>query len=157
VSTKPIHGTPVDPQDVTWLELMQEARKESVKSLGEAAKQIIGVAPILSGLYAAALSFAKILPTYWQQNPSARYIFVAPILLWLISLIAAVASIFPQAYTYNPHSPEEAQNAYHEIVSTKHRWLKVAMVFLILSIVALLFAVWTYLGVLASGQVVMKE
>jgi hypothetical protein len=156
VSAKPIRGEPADPQDVTWLELMQEARKESVKSLGEAAKQVIGVAPILSGLYAAALGFAKIQPEYWKQNSEARYIFVAPILLWLISLIAAVVSTFPQAYTYNPHDPAEARDAYNDIVSTKHRWLKVAMVFLILSIAALLFAVWTYLGVLASGQVVVK-
>ena len=113
--------------------------------------------PILSGLYAAALGFAKIKPEYWQANDSARFVFVAPILLWLISLIAAVAAFFPQAYTYNPHSPDEARDAYNQIVSTKHTWLKVGMVFLVLSLLALLLAVWTYLGILASGNVVMKE
>src|SRR5262249_1462824 len=118
---------------------------------------LIGVAPILSGLYTAALSFAKIKPEYWQENPMSRFIFAAPILLWLVSLIAAVVSIFPQAHTYNPYSPDKAREAYNKIVSTKHRWLIVGMVFLILSILALLIAVWTYLGILAKGGVVMKD
>src|SRR5438046_142312 len=119
-------GEPPAGQDLAWLELIQEARKTSLRSLEETAKQIVGALPILSGLYAVLLGFAKISPAYWQANQYARYIFVAPILFWLLSLIAAIASLFPQAYDYNPNSPDEARNTYTSVISTKHSRLKVA-------------------------------
>ena len=153
MSEEPLRGAPPNWQDIAWLELMHEARKTSLKSLDDAAKQLIGIVPILSGLYAAALGLAKIKPEYWQANDSARFFFAAPILILLITLIAAVAAFFPQAYTYNPHSPDDARDAYNQIVAAKHTRLKWAMGFLVLSLLALLAAVWTYLGVLASGLV----
>jgi hypothetical protein len=154
MSQRPIRGQPPSDQDIKWLELMQEARKTSLKSLDDAARQLIGLAPILSGLYAATLGLAKIKPDYWQSNAISRLIFVAPILFWLISLCVAVTAVFPQAYTYNPYRPDEARDIYNTIISTKHWRLKVSLLFLILSMLALLLAVWTYLGISAEGRVV---
>jgi hypothetical protein len=158
MSEPPQPGRPPSQEDLYWLELMQEARKESLKSLGEAAKQLIGVVPILSGLYAATLGLAEIEPDYWQAHPDARYVFVAPLLLWVFSLIFAFISLFPQAYgPFNPHSPDDARTALKRLISDKHFWLKLGMVMLISGIFVLLIAVWRYLDILTGGYVSMKE
>ena len=86
--TDAIHGTPPSQEDLKWLELMDNARKESLKSIEDAAKQMIGLNGIISGIYYGAVTFSKL--SYTSLQGGNRVLFIAPVVLWLASLTVAV-------------------------------------------------------------------
>ena len=146
--TTSLHGMPPNPDDLKWLDLMDAARKDSLRSIEDAAKQLIGLNGIISGIYYGAVTFSK-LPAAALAGAN-RIVFAAPVALWLVSLVVAVLVLMPRAYAYNPHSPDEARDAYTRIVTTKDTRLKIALWLFIASIVALLVALWQYLQILAA-------
>ena len=142
---EPILGRPPAKQDLRWLTLMDEARKGSLAAIDEAAKQLIGLDGLISGIYFGAVALSN-LPAAIAAMAVNRVIFLAPVALWLASLVAAVLVLTPKTYSYNPNSPEEARDTYLAIVATKHGRLKVALGLFVASIVALAFALWMYLN-----------
>jgi hypothetical protein len=146
--TTSLQGTPPSADDLKWLELMDAARKDSLRSIEDAAKQLIGLDGIISGIYYGAVTFSKLPPA--ALAGTNRVVFAAPVALWLVSLVAAVLVLMPRAYAYNPHSPDEARDAYTRIVATKDTRLKIALWLFVASIIALLVALWQYLAILAA-------
>ena len=146
--TTPLQGMPPSQEDLKWLELMDAARRDSLRSIEDAAKQLIGLDGIISGIYYGAVTFSNLPPA--ALVGANRIVFAAPVALWLISLIAAVLVLMPRAYAYNPHSPDDARDAYTRIVATKDTRLKVALWLFVASIIALLIALFNYLNILAA-------
>ena len=137
-----LHGQPPDSEDLKWLELMDAARKDSLRSIEEAAKQLIGLDGLISGIYFGAFAFTDLS----NLQAGSRILFIAPVVLWLASLVMSVLALTPRAYAYNPHSPDEARKVYTRLVAVKDRRLKIALWIFVASIVALVIALWAYLG-----------
>lgn len=143
-----IHGAPPSQEDLKWLELMDNAHKDSLKSIDDAAKQIIGLSGIISSIYYGAVALSKLSAASLQGGN--RVLFIAPVVLWLASLVAAVLALIPRAYSYNPYSPDEAREAYQRVVAAKDRRLKIALWLFVASIIALVGALCKYLEILAT-------
>jgi len=137
-----IMGRPPGAEEMKWLELMDAARKDSLRAIEEAAKQLIGLDGLISGIYFGAFAFTDLS----GLQDASHFIFMAPVVLWLASLVAAVLALTPRAYAYNPHSPDEARDTYNQLVAMKDRRLKIALWIFVASIVALVAALWAYLG-----------
>ena len=117
---------------------------ESIKSIEETAKQIIGVAGILEGLYFHAIAYSDIRGQLGGVGPLLLYLL--PLLLWLVSLLAALLVFFPRAYASNISSWRESKAAFERIVAYKHAMLKIAGLFLVLGALALFAAMGAYLA-----------
>lgn len=139
----PIYGRPRSQEKLFWVQAVREARKDALKTVDEAARQIIGLVTLLSGLYFAAISFGQV-P---KGVPGLRLLFVAPIALWALSLAAAVAVFAPRQRELSPYSPDEAEAAFLDVLRAKRRWFFTALVLLLVSLAVLVVAAWVYLDV----------
>ena len=144
-------GEPVTERDEFWLETARTAVKESLASLEEAAKQLIGAVTLVEGIYFAAISFSDLRKVMAVQGMEADFrilLFVSPIVLWLICLFFAVRVFTPETYRTNLSSPQLAEEFYREMVGYKHRNLKRAYWALLAGFVPLVVAVVYYLKLL---------
>jgi hypothetical protein len=144
-------GEPVTELDEFWLETARTAVRESVASLEEAAKQLIGAVTLVEGIYFAAISFSDLRKVMAVQGTEADLrilLFVSPIILWLVCLFFAVRVFTPKTYKTNLSSPQLAEQLYQELVSYKHRNLKRAYWALLAGFVPLVMAVVYYLRLL---------
>jgi len=144
-------GEPVTELDEFWLETARTAVRESVASLEEAAKQLIGAVTLVEGIYFAAISFSDLRKVMAVQGPEAWLrilLFVSPIVLWLVCLFFAVRVFTPKNYDTNLSSPQLAERLYREMVGYKHRNLKRAYWALLAGFVPLVMAVVYYLRLL---------
>lgn len=144
-------GEPVTELDEFWLETARTAVRESVASLEEAAKQLIGAVTLVEGIYFAAISFSDLRKVMAVQGTEANFrilLFVSPIVLWLVCLFFAVQVFTPETYKTNLSSPQLAEQLYRELVGYKHRNLKRAYWALLAGFVPLLVAVVYYLKLL---------
>ena len=144
-------GEPVTELDEFWLETARTAVRESVASLEEAAKQLIGAVTLVEGIYFAAISFSDLSKVMAVQGPEAWFrigLFVLPIVLWLVCLFFAVRVFTPKNYETNLSSPELAEQLYLGLVGYKHRNLKRAYWALLAGFVPLVVAVVYYLKLL---------
>jgi hypothetical protein len=133
-----------DPNLKFWKENAKGLLGESVKSIEETAKQIIGVAGILEGLYFHAIAYSDVrgkLSSGWLV-----LLYLIPLAFWLVSLLAALLVFFPRAYASNISSWRESKAAFERIVTWKHSALKVAGGFLALGALALFAAMGAYLA-----------
>ena len=132
-----------DPSLKFWKDNAKVLLTESVKSLEETAKQIIGVAGILEGLYFHAIAYTNIRghAPGWQVA-----IYVAPLLAWLISLWTALMVFFPQTYPSNINSARESRAMFEILVAHKRRMLKQAGNWLALGFVGLSVVLGMYLA-----------
>src|SRR3990170_3015296 len=90
-----------------WLEMGQQLVKESSKTLDETARQIIGVAGILEGLYFHAITYSGL---RGQPLPGGTLlIYLLPILFFLISLGVALIIFLPARYKMEMRSWEAAR------------------------------------------------
>ena len=133
-----------DPNIKFWKDTAKGLLGESVKSIEETAKQIIGVAGILEGLYFHAIAYSDIRGQFRGVGPLLLYLL--PLLLWLVSLLAALLVFFPRAYASNISSWRESKAAFERIVTYKHTMLKIAGLFLVLGALALFAAMGAYLA-----------
>ncbi len=136
----PIAG---DPSLSFWKTNAKNLLGESIKSLEEAAKQIIGVAGILEGLYFHAVTYANV---RGKLTPFTLLIYLAPIAFWLASLTLALLVFFPRAYDTNINSAKASRLAFEEVVAYKHGMLKAAGVALALGSLALAATMGVYLA-----------
>ena len=133
-----------DPNLQFWKDTAKGLLGESIKSIEETAKQIIGVAGILEGLYFHAIAYSDIRGQLGGVGPLLLYLL--PLLLWLVSLLAALLVFFPRAYASNISSWRESKAAFERIVTYKHTMLKIAGLFLLLGALALFATMGAYLA-----------
>jgi len=133
-----------DPNLKFWKDTAKGLLGESVKSIEETAKQIVGVAGILEGLYFHAIAYSDVrgkLASGWLV-----LLYVMPLAFWLGSLLAALLVFFPRTYASNISSWRESKAAFERIVTYKHAVLKIAGLFLVLGALALFAAMGAYLA-----------
>jgi hypothetical protein len=90
-------------------------REQSIASLEETAKQLIGAVTLVEGIYFAAISFSDLRKVMSVQGPEAWLrigLFVSPIVLWLICLFFAVWVFTPETYKTNLSLPQLAEQLY---------------------------------------------
>ena len=133
-----------DPNLKFWKDTAKGLLGESIKSIEETAKQIIGVAGILEGLYFHAIAFSDVRGTL--NSPWQVILFLAPLAVWLASLSLAVLVFFPRTYDTNISSWRESRTTFEQIVVYKHRMLKTAGIFLAVGVFFLFPAMGAYLA-----------
>jgi hypothetical protein len=133
-----------DPNLKFWKDTARGLLGESIKSIEETAKQIIGVAGILEGLYFHAIAYSDIRGQL--GGVGSLLLYLLPLLLWLVSLLAALLVFFPRTYASNISSWRESKAAFERIVTYKHAMLKIAGLFLTLGALALFAAMGAYLA-----------
>ncbi len=144
-------GQPVDELDQFWLDTARTAVKESVPSLEEAAKQLIGAVTLVEGIYFAAVSWSDMKTIMAVQGWMAWLriaLFVSPIVLWLACLFFAVRVFTPETYQTNLNSPDLAEQFHRDLVKYKHKNLKRAHKALLAGFALMLAAVIYYLWLL---------
>ncbi len=126
-----------------WREVGREMVRDSLGTIDEAARQVIGVDGVLAGLYFHAIAYSDLRGGVrgWLVA-----LYVAPLVLLLVSLLAAVLVYFPDRYRVNIASSEAARQVYERVVESKLRLLKVALLGLVLGVGGVLLAVLVYLG-----------
>jgi hypothetical protein len=137
--------------DQFWLETAWTAVKESVSSLEEAAKQLIGAVTLVEGIYFAAVSWSdmKTIMTVSGWMSWLRIaLFVSPIVLWLTCLFYATRVFTPETYQTNLSSPDLAEKLHRDMVNLKFRNLKQAHRALLAGFGLMLLAVVCYLRLL---------
>src|SRR5512137_1632831 len=144
-------GESVDELDQFWLDTARTAVKESVASLEEAAKQLIGAVTLVEGIYFAAVSWSDMKTIMAVQGGAALLriaLFVSPIVLWLACLFFAVRVFTPETYQTNLSSPDLAEQFHRDLVRHKHKNLKRAHLALLIGFALMLAAVVAYLRLL---------
>ena len=138
----------IDEADSSWLEVSKDSIKESIHSIEEAAKQLMGIAILEEGLYIVVVFFSDLRKVTAVQGTDAWLrviLFVSPIVIWLICLFFAVRVFTPETYKTNLSSPGLAESVYKEMVGYKHRNLKRAYWALMAGFVPLVVAMVYYL------------
>ena len=141
-------GEPLTEMDQFWQETARTAVKESVSSLEEAAKQLIGAVTLVGGIYFAAISWSDMKTIMAVQGWMAWLriaLFVSPIVLWLACLVYATRVFTPETYQTNLSSPDLAEQFHRYLVSYKHKNLKRAHKALLAGFALMLLAVVSYL------------
>jgi len=132
-----------DPSLAFWKDNAKALLGESIKSIEETAKQIIGVAGILEGLYFHAIAYSSV---RGKLDGWLIVVYIAPLACWLVSLSLALLVFFPRTYDANINSARESRTAFERVVIYKHNILKVAGFFLSLGALALFAAMGAYLA-----------
>jgi len=138
-----------DPQSVVdetrefWREMARDVVKNSPAAIEETAKQLIGIAGILEGLYFHAIAFTDLRGKVTDFWPLVAYL--APLIFWLFSLMAAGLVFFPRAYRVNINSSEAAKRLHEDVVPRKYLCLVLSLVWLVVGVVFLIVALAFYL------------
>lgn len=127
-------GIPLTQDEEFWMKKMKEITADSIKSVEEAGKQLIGMITIMEGIYAAVLAFSGIkeIP---NANLLAAIIYISPIFLWLISLFFTLRVFKSQKYYYYSNSPDSSKEIFQKIVAFKYKNLNLAYLFVCISFV----------------------
>jgi hypothetical protein len=132
-----------DPNLKFWKDTAKGLLGESIKSVEETAKQLIGVTGILEGLYFHAIAYSDL---RGDLNAGQFLLYILPLGCWLVSLCLALLVFFPRTYAGNISSWRESKATFEQVVSYKHAMLKGAGLFLALGTVALCAAMGAYLA-----------
>jgi hypothetical protein len=126
-----------------WREVGRELIKGSLSTIDETAKQVIGVAGILEGLYFHAIAFGDLMGKV--KGNFVLFIYLLPILWLLLSLAAGLLVFYPHRYLINIHSSEGSRKAYHDMLHSKLLMLRLASLCLFLGVASFLPAIYLYL------------
>jgi hypothetical protein len=138
-----VKGRPPSPEHLFWRQAIQEIRKDSLKTVEDAAKQLIALVTLLSGLYFHAITFGQI-P---KGSTGLKLLFVGPLAVWALCLLAATLVLLPRRFLLSPYDPDEIERIVGDAVSWKYRWLLSSLALLIVSLGWLVVAAWVYLDV----------
>jgi hypothetical protein len=138
-----VKGRPPSPEHQFWRGAIQEIRKDSVKTVEDAAKQLIALVTLLSGLYFHAIAFSQVPKGY----VGLKILFVGPLALWVLCLLAASLVLFPRRFMLSPYDPEEAERMVGEALKWKYRLLLTSLGVLVISLGWLVVAAWVYLDI----------
>lgn len=125
-----------------WREVGQTMVKDSIKTVDGAAKQIIGVAGILEGLYFHAIAYSDL---RGAVSGDAMVIYLAPIALLMFSLVAALLVFWPDRSRVNMRSSQASRMVYERTARDKLLALRASSVLLVVGVLALFAAVLAYL------------
>ncbi|MBI5634696.1 MAG: hypothetical protein HZA15_14600 [Nitrospirae bacterium] len=125
-----------------WREIGKSMIRESIGTIDEAAKQMLGVISLLEGLYFHAITFSDL---RGKINNDLLIIYLLPIVLLLASLIAALIVFAPDRYRLNFTSAEASKIVYERVIRIKQVAFQVAAIFLVLGIGSMLLCALTYL------------
>jgi hypothetical protein len=142
-----VEGQPPPAEHEFWRQAIQEIRKNSVKTVEDAARQLIGLVTLLSGLYFHAITFSQ-LP---QGSVTNKVLFVGPLALWLLSLFTASLALFPVRFLVSPYEPEAVKRVIQRDLGWKYGLLFVTLVLLVISLGWLVVAAWVYLDIYVAG------
>jgi len=137
---------PIEPNPF-WKENAKKIVNESIASTEEAARQLIAVNSLLEAIYFHAITFSDI-KSRLSGEIDIAIIYLAPLTMWLLSLVFAVLAQIPRIYQININSSSDSKERFIEIVSRKHRMVKISEVFLIASFLVLFAALMHYLLVI---------
>ncbi|MFQ5875954.1 MAG: hypothetical protein ACE5JL_19445 [Dehalococcoidia bacterium] len=138
-----VKGIPPSPEHQFWRQAVQEIRRDSVKTVEDAARQLIALVTLLSGLYFHAITFSQ-LP---RGGLYLKLLFVGPLALWVLCLLAATLVFFPQRFMLSPYAPNQIESVVTETLAWKYRLLVVALGLLVVSLSWLVVAAWVYLDI----------
>lgn len=108
---------------------MEKTLNESFTVLEASAKQLLGVIPILQGIYFAAISFGNINIAILNNTILEGILitlFVIPIVLWLISIRFAMYVIKPEMYEVHVCSPPVIKKFAETVCLKKYKYLNTA-------------------------------
>jgi len=125
-----------------WREIGKSMIRESIGTIDEAAKQMIGVISLLEGLYFHAITFSDL---RGKINNDLLIVYLLPIVLLLVSLIAALIVFAPDRYRLNFTSAEAGKIVYERIIRIKQLAFHTAAIFLVLGIGSVLLSALAYL------------
>ncbi len=126
-----------------WSGVGKDMVRNSIKTIDETAKQIIGVAGILEGLYFHAIAFTDLRGQV--AGGGELLVYLAPILLLLLSLSAALLVFLPDAHPFDLRAWEAAKLIHERVKKSKLLLLRIASISLMLGVAALFAAMTTYL------------
>ena len=136
-------GRPPSPERQFWRDAIQEIRKNQVKTVDDAARQLIALVTLLSGLYFHAITFGQI-P---RGHAGLKILFVGPLALWAACLLVATLVFLPLRFEVSPYDPDEIERIVGRDLAWKHRLLLASLVLLVISLSWLVVAAWVYLEV----------
>ena len=146
--TEPVvQGQPPSPEAQYWREAIREIRKDSIKTVEEAAKQVIALVTLLSGLYFHAITFSRVPQGY----AGLKILFVAPLFLWAVCLLVATLVFLPLRFHLSPYDPEEIRHVVERDTAWKYRLLLTSLTILVVSLFWLVAAAWFYLDIYVPG------
>ncbi len=125
-----------------WRDIGKSLVRESMGVIDETARQIIGVAGILEGLYFHAITFADMRA---KVAGGVVWLYLAPIILLLASIICALIVFFPDRSRLNFNSSEASKLIYEHTVAGKLLAVRLASLFLVLGISGVLAVMMVYL------------
>ena len=151
MSEQELRGQPPSPEHLFWRQALQDLRKNSLQRVEDAARQLIAVITVLSGLYFGAITFGQI-PKNYALNFGAKYLplpllFVVPLALWALSVLCASLVLFPRPIEISPYDADAIEEAVLAALAHKYRLLKWALALLVVSLVWLVWAAWEYLRI----------
>ena len=125
-----------------WKDVAKGILVGSVKSIEEVAKQIFTVSCILSGIY-----FHSMVSSDLQGDLGNKWLllFLLPPIFWFISVFFALLALIPRSYESNISSWRASKDAFESIVYYKRLRVRVAGVFLVIGVSAMLIVVLIYL------------
>ena len=127
-----------------WRALGGEMLRDSLKTLDETARQVIGVAGVLEGLYFHAIAYGDLRGA--ALTGAEWLVYLAPIVLLLLSLFFALLVFYPTVQPYDLRAWEAAKIIHERAKKAKLRMLRLASLFLLLGVAALPLAVVFYLS-----------
>ncbi|KAF5071335.1 hypothetical protein DSECCO2_213180 [anaerobic digester metagenome] len=128
---------------------MEKTLNESFTVLEGSAKQLLGVIPILQGIYFAAISFSKINIAILNNivfEGILIALFVSPVVLWLISIWFAMRVIKPEMYDVHMCSPSVIKKFAETVCRKKYKYLNTAHKVLIAGFAVLPLNIIVYLA-----------
>jgi hypothetical protein len=126
-----------------WREVGRSMVRDSLGTIDGTARQVIAVAGVLEGLYFHAIAYSDL---RGQVSGGQWVVYLLPVLLLLLSLVAALLVFLPDRYRVNIHAAQASRLVYERVVGSKLRMLRVASLFLVLGVAAIVWAVGVYLG-----------
>lgn len=142
------NGVPLTAEEEFWMQKMRQIAANSIKSVEEAAKQLIGMITVMEGIYAAVLAFSGIKQVP-QGNMLATAVYASPIVLWLVALFFALRVFKTQKYDYYSNSPDMSKETFQKIAAFKYKNLNAAYIFVCISFLVAAGGImyWLYFGV----------
>jgi hypothetical protein len=146
-----------------WRKVEDEAPIQQVARSEDAAKQLIGLAGILQGLYLAIFAFSDLrkqidtIPLPFLSM-LVWLLFLLPILLWLISVYCATRVFVPisrkdtNIHNVREHAWEQTKTAYERASQNKQKWLHRSHLALIGSFGAIFIVIFVFVLLPSSPE-----
>jgi hypothetical protein len=114
----------LSPEDERLDKLFDELESGSLKTLEEAARQIITLSTALLGAFFGLLSLSK--PPEYLGFPEVKILGSATLIAFFLALLLALLAIAPRRYVFPRASLTVKRALLNEMLQRKHRWGRLA-------------------------------